>query len=80
MKLPSTLRFADEQIKEAFYKLENGDSIEKELFKTLNQALDNIEKNSFCGIQVPNIWSQRSIYWNMELRTSGNTIYQEVGG
>ena len=53
MKLPSTSRFADEKIKEAFYKLENGDDQKRELFKLINQALDNIEENAFCGIQIP---------------------------
>jgi hypothetical protein len=53
MKLPSTIRFADEKIKDAFYKLKNGDYSEKELFKIINQALDNIESNAFCGIQIP---------------------------
>ncbi len=53
MKLPSTIRFADEKIKEAFYKLEQGDNSEKELFKVINQALNNLEENAFCGIQIP---------------------------
>lgn len=53
MNLPSAIRFADEKIKEAFYKLENGDNQEKELFKFINQAMDNIEKNAFCGVQIP---------------------------
>lgn len=53
MNLPSEIRFADEKIKEAFYKLENGDNQEKELFKVINQAFDNIESNAFCGIQIP---------------------------
>ena len=53
MKLPSTIRFFDDSIKKAFYKLENGDASEKELFYLMNQAIDNIEQNAFCGIQVP---------------------------
>ena len=53
MKLPSTTRFADEKLKEAFYKLEHGDDSKRLLFKVINQALDNIEQNAFCGIQVP---------------------------
>ena len=53
MKLLSEARFVDESVKLAFYKLEDGDSSEKELFKLLNQALDNIEQNAFCGIQLP---------------------------
>ena len=53
MKLPSTVRFADEKIKEAFYKLEHGDDSEKELFKSINQSFDKIEENAFCGIRIP---------------------------
>ena len=53
MELSSTARFADEKIKEAFYKLEKGDDQERELFKIINQAIDNIEKNAFSGIQIP---------------------------
>ena len=52
MKLPSDVRFADEKIKEAFYKLENGDDQERELFKLIDQAMNNIEQNAFCGIQI----------------------------
>src|SRR3989338_9095364 len=53
MKLPSDVKFADKKVKEAFYKLENGDDQERELFKLINQAMDNIENNAFCGIQIP---------------------------
>ena len=53
MKLPSDIRFAEESIQKAFYKLEGGDDSERELFKFINQALDNIEENSFCGVQIP---------------------------
>lgn len=53
MKLPSDIRFVDKSIQDAFYKLEKGDDSERELFKLINQALDNIEENAFCGIQIP---------------------------
>ncbi|MFH1641444.1 MAG: hypothetical protein ABIC04_00935 [Nanoarchaeota archaeon] len=53
MKLPSDIRFAEENTKKAFYKLEKGDNSERELFKLINQALDNLEQNAFCGIQIP---------------------------
>ena len=53
MKLPSDIRFADENIQETLSKLEKGDNSERELFKFINQALDNLEENSFCGIQIP---------------------------
>lgn len=50
MKLLSDIRFADEKIQDALYKLEKGDNSERELYKFINQALDNIEENAFCGI------------------------------
>jgi hypothetical protein len=53
MKLSSTIRFADKKIQDAFYKLEKGDDSKRELFKLINQAIDNIEENAFCGIQIP---------------------------
>ncbi len=53
MKVPSTIRFANKDLKKAFYKLEHKGKHERELFKFINQALDNIEDNAFCGIQIP---------------------------
>lgn len=53
MKLPSMVRFADEKLKEDFYKLEHGDDQERELFRLINQAMNNLEHNAFCGIQIP---------------------------
>ena len=53
MILSSKIRFADKKIQDVFYELEKGDSSEKELFKIINQAMDNLEKNVFCEIQIP---------------------------
>ena len=53
MKLPCNTRFADEKLKKVFYKLEQGEEQEKELFKFIDQAMNNIEANAFCGIQIP---------------------------
>jgi Txe/YoeB family toxin of Txe-Axe toxin-antitoxin module len=53
VKLSSDIRFADKNIQNALYKLEEGDDSEKQLYKFINQALDNIEENAFCGIQIP---------------------------
>jgi len=85
---PSEIRFADEKIKEAFYKLEYGDSSEKELFRFINQAMDNIEKNAFCGIQIPKKqipeeyikgFSATNI-WKYDLPNAWRLIYTIRGG
>lgn len=52
MEKSSIIRFADKEVKESFYKLEQGDEQEKEMFRLMNQAIDNLEKNAFCGIQI----------------------------
>ena len=52
MKIPSTARFADEKLKNAFHSLETGDDAERRLFEEVKQAVENIENNAFCGIQI----------------------------
>ena len=53
MEKPSIIRFANRTVEESFYKLKSGDEQEQEMFRLVNQAMDNIEKNAFCGIQIP---------------------------
>ena len=85
MKLPSTIRFFDEDIKKAFYKLENGDDSEKELFRLMNQAMNNIEQNAFCGIQlpkrlIPETYSKKNIknLWKYDLPRGWRLVYSIV--
>ena len=51
--LPSKIIFADIKIKEAFYKLENGPTENKELYTFLMRAFKDIERNAFCGTNIP---------------------------
>lgn len=53
MKLPSQIKFADERLKLSYYSLEKGDAAEREIFKWLTRAFAELEKNAFCGIQIP---------------------------
>ncbi|MFA6023300.1 MAG: hypothetical protein WC781_04385 [Candidatus Pacearchaeota archaeon] len=88
MILPSETRFVEESVKEAFYDLENGDSSEKELFKFISQAMDNIEKNAFCGIQIPKIQIPKEYIkkygianlWKYDLPNAWRLIYTIRGG
>ena len=88
MILPSEIRFVEEAIKEAFYKLQKGDSSEKELFKFINQAIDNIEKNAFCGIQIPRKQIPKEYIkkygitnlWKYDLPNAWRLIYTIRGG
>ena len=88
MILPSEVRFVEETTKESFYKLEKGDSSEKELFKFINQAIDNIEKNAFCGIQIPRKQIPKEYIkkygvanlWKYDLPNAWRLIYTIRGG
>jgi len=51
--MKSALYFADDQISDAFFKLQSGRAEEKEIFDQLNTAFDMIAMDPFCGIQVP---------------------------
>jgi Txe/YoeB family toxin of Txe-Axe toxin-antitoxin module len=53
MILPSKVRFLDKSLQDAYFSLQSGFDDEKKLFKSLNKAFTEIEKNAFCGIQVP---------------------------
>ncbi|MEK6896056.1 MAG: hypothetical protein AABX12_01180 [Nanoarchaeota archaeon] len=53
MEKGSVIRFADKALQDTFYNLQNGDEQEKEMFQLVNQAMDNLQKNAFCGIQIP---------------------------
>lgn len=83
MKLPSEIRFVDEKIKEAFYKLKKGDKSEQELFNVINNALDKIEENAFCGVQIqkhlmPKIYAQKynvENLWKFDLPKGWRLIY-----
>lgn len=53
MELPSKIRFANEKVQSTFEKLGLGGSDERELYSWLVRAFEDIERNAFCGIQIP---------------------------
>jgi len=88
MILPSEIRFAEANIKKAFNKLKEGDNSEKELYKFINQALDNLEKNAFCGTQIPKKQIPKEYLkkygaknlWKYDLPNAWRLIYSIRGG
>ncbi len=51
--MKSVIRFADEKLKESFEKLKDSKTEDKKLYEWINRALDNLEGDAFCGIQIP---------------------------
>ena len=88
MILPSEIRFVEENVKRAFYSLRKGDNSEKEMFKFINQALNNIEENAFCGIQIPKKQIPKEYVkkygivnlWKYDLPNAWRLIYSIRGG
>ena len=46
--------FADEKLKEAYFKLKEGKFEDKQMFEFINRAIDDLKKNPMSGIRVPN--------------------------
>lgn len=79
MKLPSEIRLIDEKLKDAFYKLRIADAV---LFRHINHAFDEIEKNAFCGIQVlkrliPKEYGVKNL-WKYNLPQGWRLLYSVV--
>jgi Txe/YoeB family toxin of Txe-Axe toxin-antitoxin module len=51
--MKSHIKFVDEKLKRSLEKLKNSKTEDKKLYKWINRALDDIEENAFCAIQVP---------------------------
>jgi Txe/YoeB family toxin of Txe-Axe toxin-antitoxin module len=50
--MKSEIKFAEEKLKESFDKLKESKTEDKKLYEWINRALDDLEENAFCGIQV----------------------------
>ena len=53
MKLPSKVKFVDENLQETFEALQTGKTEDQELYQWLERAFNDMEANAFCGIQIP---------------------------
>lgn len=50
--MKSHIRFADKRVKRSFERLKTSKTEDKNLYKWINRALDDIEKDAFCSLQV----------------------------
>ena len=88
MEIPSEIRFVELSVKEAFGKLQEGTREEQDLFRFIHQALDNLEQNAFCGIQIPKRQIPKEYVkryqvknlWKYDLPNAWRLIYSVQGG
>lgn len=52
MDISSQIKFGDENLKKAYLELDSNRFQEKQLKEWLDRAMEDIEKNAFCGIQL----------------------------
>ena len=45
--------FADEKLKEAYFKLKEGKFEDKQLYEFIERAIDDLKKNPMCGVKIP---------------------------
>lgn len=51
--MKSKISYAEERVKISFEKLKDSKTEDKKLYKWINRAMDDLENNAFCGIQIP---------------------------
>ena len=51
--MESRVVFADSRLKEAFDKLKDSRTEDKNLYMWFNRAFDDLSNDPFCGIQIP---------------------------
>ena len=80
--------FADKKVKEAYEKLKDSITEDKNLYKWLNRAFDDLAENSFCGIQIPKKLIPKEYLkkygidnlWKYDLPKGWRLIYSVVNG
>jgi len=53
MKLPSSIRFVNEQLLQTLEHFQHGNAFEKDRYHRLKETFGKLEENVFSGIQIP---------------------------
>jgi mRNA-degrading endonuclease RelE of RelBE toxin-antitoxin system len=88
MQKPSKIYFADASIKAAFEELKTSTTEDREIYRFLCQAFENLERNAFCGVHIPKRLIPREYarkyevdnLWKYNLPNAWRLIYSIKGG
>ena len=50
--MKSEVEFADEKVQKSFEELKDSRNEDKDLYKWISRALEDLEENAFCGIRI----------------------------
>ncbi len=86
--MKSIVHFADERLKEAYNKLKDSKVEDKLLYKWVSRAIDDLEANAFCGIQIPKrlipkVYTDKyqiDNLWKYDLPKGWRLIYSTANG
>ena|SRR3989344_3198424 len=81
--MKSEIKFADEKVKASFESLKESKTEDKKLYEWIRRALDDLEENAFCGIQIakrliPKIYIEKyriDNLWKYDLPKGWRLIY-----
>ena len=84
----SEVEFADEKIQKNFEELKNSRNEDKNLYKWVCRAFEDLEENAFCGIRIqkkliPKVYIERykiDNLWKYDLPKGWRLIYSVVNG
>ncbi len=86
--MKSQIKYAEEKVKKSLEKLKNSKTEDQKLYKWINRAMDDLEENAFCGIQIqkkliPKIYIKKykiDNLWKYDLPKGWRLIYSVVNG
>jgi len=86
--MKSKIKYAEEKVKKSLEELKNSRTEDQKLFKWINRAMDDLEENAFCGIQIqkkliPKIYIEKygiDNLWKYDLPKGWRLIYSVVNG
>jgi len=86
--MKSKIKYAEERVKKSYDELKNSKTEDKKLYKWINRAMDDLEDNAFCGIQIqkrliPKTYIEKygiDNLWKYDLPKGWRLIYSVVKG
>ena len=86
--MKSQIKYAEGKVKKSFEDLKNSKTEDQKLYKWINRAMDDLEENAFCGIQIqkkliPKIYIEKygiDNLWKYDLPKGWRLIYSVVNG
>ena len=86
--MKSKVVFGNEKLKEAYEKLKTSKTEDKMLYKWISRAIDDLEENPFCGIQIPKKQIPKTYsnkfevdnLWKYDLPKAWRLIYSVANG